>query len=107
MAVLQNRFGAAGLYLLDEPEAALSPSRQLSFLKLLHEHVERLGSQFLIATHSPIVLGYPTATIYETSAAGLHETSYDNVQNVLLTREFLLNRAQVLTGLLGAKPAKT
>ena len=62
-ALFENRFGEGGLYLLDEPEAALSPTRQMSFLRLLHEQAAS-GSQFIIATHSPIIMAYPQAFIY-------------------------------------------
>jgi predicted ATPase len=67
LALLMNRFGANGFYVLDEPEAALSPMRQLSALARIHQLV-REGSQFVIATHAPILLAYPGALIYELSA---------------------------------------
>lgn len=66
LALVQNRFGGEGLYLLDEPEAALSPTRQLTLLGEMHQLVER-NSQFIIATHSPILMAYPGARIYELS----------------------------------------
>ena len=84
-----------GLYVLDEPEAALSPARQLAFLRRLHDLV-RQGSQFLIATHSPIVLAYPTATIYRLDDQGLSETSYDALEHVTLTRDDLNHRDRFL-----------
>ena len=92
MALAQHRFGPDGLYILDEPEAALSPSRQLSLLALLHEHVTRLGSQFLIATHSPILMGYPDATLYQLSAAGIAEVAYEDTEHFQITSTFLANR---------------
>ena len=65
LALVQHRFSAQGLYLLDEPEEALSPSRQLSILRLIHGLIENGSSQFVIATHSPILLAYPGALIYQ------------------------------------------
>ena len=62
-ALFRNRFRDHGLYLMDEPEAALSPKRQLEFLGLLHDYVKR-GGQFVIATHSPIIMAYPQSRIY-------------------------------------------
>src|SRR5687768_4530105 len=70
LALMKNRFGPNGLYILDEPEAALSPSRQLSLLIRMRELLEE-GSQFIIATHAPIVLAYPGATIYQLDERGI------------------------------------
>jgi predicted ATPase len=92
LSLIKNRFGPDGLYLLDEPEAALSPGRQLTLLARIHELVERGGSQFLIATHSPIVLAYPEATIYLLSESGIVQVRYEETEHFLLTREFLLHR---------------
>lgn len=86
--LFQNRFGGQGLYILDEPEAALSPNRQLSFLAQLHQLVQD-GSQFIIATHSPIILGYPDAWIYQTSAHGLDRIAYEDTEHYQVTRSFL------------------
>ena len=93
MALLEHRFGPNGLYILDEPEAALSPNRQLVFLSRLHELV-RQGSQFIIATHSPILLAYPQAKIFEFGAVGVAEANYEDLEHVQVTRNFL-NRTQV------------
>lgn len=87
-ALLQNRFRGRGLYLLDEPEAALSPTRQMAMLRLMALLVED-GSQFLVATHSPILTAYPGAAIYELSENGMQLTAYRETQNFLLTRRFL------------------
>lgn len=92
-ALIENRFEGNGLYILDEPEAALSPNRQLGFLSRLHELVGQ-KSQFIIATHSPIILAYPNATIYELSGSGLLATAYDDLEHVQVTRNFL-NRTQM------------
>jgi len=88
LAVLINRFGPDGLYLLDEPEAALSTQNCLTFLRRVHELV-RAGSQFVVATHSPIVLAYPGALIYECGPGGVEQIAYDEAEPVRLMRAFL------------------
>lgn len=70
LSIIENRFGKDGFYLLDEPEAGLATSRQYTLLQEIHRLV-KAGSQLIIATHSPILLGYPEATIYQFSEAGL------------------------------------
>ncbi|MEO3945931.1 AAA family ATPase [Gorillibacterium sp. CAU 1737] len=95
LSLLLHRFRGNGLYLLDEPEAALSPSRQLALLARIHDLVEQ-GSQFLIATHSPIVLGYPGAAIYAFEEDGLRRTSYEETEHYQLTKAFLNNPAAIL-----------
>jgi len=79
-----------GLYLLDEPEAALSPARQLTAISLIHQLVQQ-DSQFIIATHSPIIMAYPNARIYEFSAEGIKEVKYDETEHYQITRSFLEN----------------
>ncbi|MDB5452667.1 MAG: ATPase [Caulobacteraceae bacterium] len=98
-ALLEHRFRGNGLYILDEPEAALSPSRQLSFLARLHQLVGQ-KSQFIIATHSPIILGYPDAWIYETSADGLRRVAYEDTDHFQVTRSFLNRRELFLETML-------
>ena len=98
-ALLDNRFRGEGLYILDEPEAALSPNRQLSFLSRLHELVNR-KSQFIIATHSPIILGYPDAWIYQTTSSGLERVEYEDTDHFQITRSFLNRRQTFLDVLL-------
>jgi predicted ATPase len=88
LAVMINRFGPGGLYLLDEPEAALSSQNCLTCLRRIHELVLE-GSQFIIATHSPIVLAYPEATIYACRDDGIERIAYDDAELVQLTRAFL------------------
>jgi predicted ATPase len=83
-----NRFGPNGFYVLDEPEAALSTSGQLALLARIAELVHD-GSQFLIATHSPILVGYPDARILRLGDDGVHEIEYDEAPQVELTRAFL------------------
>jgi len=98
-ALVENRFQGNGLYILDEPEAALSPNRQLTFLSRLHELVG-LKSQFIIATHSPIILGYPDALIYEVSDRGIFPAQYEDLEHVSVTRNFLNRRDMFLETLL-------
>ena len=88
LAVMINRFGPDGLYLLDEPEAALSTQNCLTALRRIHELVQE-GSQLIIATHSPIILAYPEATIYHCSEQGLEAVGYEDAEPVRLTRSFL------------------
>jgi predicted ATPase len=89
LALAQHRFGSAGLYLLDEPEAALSPARQLSLLKIMHHLIERTGSQFIIATHSPILLAYPGARLYSFGSEGIAPIAYEETEHYRVTRDFL------------------
>ncbi len=98
LALLMNRFGGQGLYLLDEPEAALSPQRQLAVLARIHDLVLD-QSQFIIATHSPILMAYPNAWIYECSADGLRRMNYDQTQHVQLTRDFLADPKRMMNEL--------
>ncbi len=98
-ALLDNRLRGEGMYIFDEPEAALSPNRQLSFLARMHELV-RKRSQFIIATHSPIILGYPDAWIYRVSEHGLERVEYEDTEHVQVTRSFLNRRQAFLEMLL-------
>lgn len=99
LAILLNRFGGNGLYILDEPEAALSPTRQLAMLRRIHQLVEE-NSQFIIATHSPIVMAYPGAKIYLLDRTGFTEVSYEDTEHYAITREFLNNPKRMLDMLL-------
>ncbi|MEU4564805.1 AAA family ATPase [Actinoplanes sp. NPDC023936] len=95
-----HRFGPGGLYLLDEPEAALSVNGCLALLVRIAELVEQ-GSQFVIATHSPVLLACPQATIYEIGAGGrIDEVDYDQAEAVALTRTFLADPQRMLRRLL-------
>ena len=91
LALMQHRLRGGGCYLFDEPEAALSPQRQLSVLALLHRLVLR-GSQFVIATHSPILLAYPHAAIHELGGWGIRQVPYEETETVRVTRDFLERR---------------
>ncbi len=95
LALVQNRFGGHGLYLLDEPEAALSPVRQLTLLGEMHQLVG-LQSQFVIATHSPILMAYPGALIYFLDETGIRPVRYEETEHYQLTRRFLENPERML-----------
>ncbi|MBQ4050555.1 MAG: AAA family ATPase [Oscillospiraceae bacterium] len=99
MALCLNRFGGKGLYLLDEPEAALSPQNQLALLSRIHS-LAADGSQFIIATHSPILMACPDAVIYVIDEDGIRETPYRETAHVQLTRSFLENPERMLRYLL-------
>ncbi|MGF1580126.1 MAG: AAA family ATPase [Gemmataceae bacterium] len=98
-SLFTNRFRGDGLYLLDEPEAALSPNRQMSLLTLMHDYC-RQGSQFIIATHSPIILAYPDALIYHLSDQGVNEILYEDTEHYRVTKMFLTRTQKMLDQLL-------
>ena len=88
LKLFQSRFVPGGLYLLDEPEAPLSPQSQLALLAMLGD-MTRQDAQFIIATHSPIVLAFPGARIYSFDDGAVRQTEYETLEHVKLTREFL------------------
>jgi predicted ATPase len=98
--LVTRRFGGQGLYLMDEPEAALSPSRQLALLARMHQLVED-DSQFIIATHSPILMAYPQARIYLLSGDSIRAVKYTETEHYAVTREFLNKPEAMLRELLG------
>ena len=98
-SLFMERFRGAGFYILDEPEAALSPSRQMSMLVRLHDLV-RTRSQFIIATHSPILMAYPDATIYHFTTDGIAPIEYEETEHYKVTRAFLTRTKQMLDELL-------
>jgi predicted ATPase len=100
LALLTERLGDDGLYLLDEPEAALSPMRQLAALALIRDLVDR-GSQFIIATHSPILMAYPDADIVLLDASGLRKVAYTDTEHYRVTRDFLDRYPAMLRTLFG------
>jgi predicted ATPase len=97
--LLTKRFVGNGLYLFDEPEAALSPARQLSMITRLHDLCAQ-RSQFIIATHSPILLSYPEACIYQISENGIEKISYEETEHFQTTKNFLNNHKKMLDILL-------
>jgi predicted ATPase len=104
-ALFQHRFRGCGLYLMDEPEAALSPLRQIQFLSILHDYCKR-GSQFVIATHSPIIMAYPDAWIYVFSNKGIQQVPYQETEHYLVTRGFLSSPRSALAALFSDEDAK-
>lgn len=99
LALVQNRFGGEGLYLLDEPEAALSPSRLLTLMGEMDQLVKR-DSQFIVATHSPILMAFPKARIYELSGEGVRPVEYRETEHYQLTKRFLDDPERMLRYLL-------
>ncbi len=99
LKLLNERFGGRGLYLLDEPEAALSPQRQLDALVRLHELV-RQGSQFVMATHSPLLMAYPDAWVYRFDADGIQRVAVEDTAHHRVMREFMADPRAVLDRLL-------
>jgi predicted ATPase len=95
LALMTERFGGQGLYILDEPEAALSPQRQLAVLSRIHDLILD-NSQFIIATHSPILMAYPDACIYQCSKDGVSQISYKDTEHLQVTRDFLSNPERML-----------
>ncbi len=90
LSLVLNRFGGKGLYILDEPEAALSPTRQLAVLSRMKQLIDD-ESQFIIATHSPILLAYPGATIYLIDDGGISPVRYEDTEHYEVTKAFLEN----------------
>lgn len=88
LSLMLCRFGPNSLFILDEPEAALSPTRQMTVLARIHQLVEQ-NCQFIIATHSPILMAYPDAEIYTLTRDGITKTPYERTEHYLVTRDFL------------------
>ena len=99
LALMTHRFSGRGIYILDEPEAALSPRRQLAVLSRIHDLVVD-DSQFIIATHSPILMAYPDARIYQCDAEGVHPVRYEDTEHFRVTRDFVAEPARMLRLLL-------
>lgn len=94
LSVFTHRFGKKAIYLLDEPEAALSPSRQLGLLRIIKDLEHE--AQFIIATHSPILLGYPHAQILNFDARPVEEIEYEDTVHYIVTRRFLVDREKMI-----------
>lgn len=99
LSLIQNRFRGKGLYLLDEPEAALSPQRQLTLLYEINQ-LARDESQFIIATHSPILLGLPNALIYSFDGSSILPISYEETEAYQITKLFMNNKDYFINKLL-------
>jgi len=103
--LLELKFRRNGLFLLDEPEAALSPQRQLAFLMLIHDVLRKhKDAQFIISSHSPVLLGYPNAQIFSFDGDHVHEIGYDETAPAQIVRHFLNNRETFLEELLQETP---
>lgn len=99
LSIVQNRFFGNGLYILDEPEAALSPMRLLTLIAEINELVNK-NSQFIIATHSPILMAFPNAEILEFSKDGIKKIDYKDTEHFQITKSFLENPEKMLHYLL-------
>ena len=95
LKLFQSRFVPDGLYLLDEPEAPLSPTSQLALMVMIGDMVKQ-NAQFVIATHSPILLGFPGATIYSCDRVPMAKVEYEELEHVVITRDFLNARERFL-----------
>lgn len=100
LAIMENRFGGNGLYILDEPEAALSPMRLMRLMAKMDDLVKR-NSQFIISTHSPILMAYPGAEILELCEDGVRSVSYKETEHYQTTLRFLQNPDKMLGYILG------
>lgn len=99
LAFFKNRINRGGLFILDEPEAALSPQRQLSLLVIIKQLTKNINTQFIIATHSPILLAYPDSTIYSCDSDALKKISYTETSQYQLSKQFLNNHDLYLKNL--------
>ena len=99
LSIVQNRFFGSGLYILDEPEAALSPNRLLTLIAEIDRLVKK-GSQFIIATHSPILMAFPNAEILEFSEGGIKSVGYRETEHFKITKQFLDDPERMLYYLL-------
>jgi len=95
LKLFSARFVPGGLYLLDEPEAPLSPQSQLALIAMIGDMVKQ-DAQFIVATHSPILLGFPDAVIYSCDKAPIEKVPYEELDHVVITREFLNARERFL-----------
>lgn len=97
--LIMKRFGGGGLYILDEPEAALSPMRQLALITRMHQLVQA-SSQFIIATHSPILMAYPDAVIYSLDEDAMRQVDYTDTAHYAVTKRFMNNHRSMLNELM-------
>lgn len=100
MTLMTNRFGGQGLYLLDEPEAALSPQRQMAAITRIHDLAQK-QAQFIIATHSPILMAYPNAWIYRFDASGVHRVAYEDTEHFQVMQTFMRDPQRMIRALTG------
>lgn len=100
MALVENRFSGNGLYILDEPEAALSPMRLMRLMYCMQELVNK-NSQFIISTHSPILMTFPEAEILEITEEGIHSVGYKETEHFMITKRFMDAPEKMIENLLG------
>ena len=100
LSMFRNNLRGRGLYILDEPEASLSPTRQMEFLQLIHRQVQQGEGQFIIATHSPLIMAYPGATLLEIDGAVLRERSFRAIEHFHVLQRFYQNPDAFMTELL-------
>lgn len=89
--IMEQKITSRGIYLLDEPESALSPAKQLAFIYFIHNHLKQFNSQFIIATHSPMLMAYPNANLYEITNTGMEKTAFETTEHFSITKSFLNN----------------
>ena len=100
MALVENRFGGNGLYILDEPEAALSPMRLMRLMVCMQELVKK-NSQFIISTHSPILMTFPNAEVLEITEEGINSVNYKDTEHFIVTKRFMDAPEKIIESLLG------
>ena len=100
MALVENRFGGNGLYILDEPEAALSPMRLMRLMVCMQELVKK-NSQFIISTHSPILMTFPNAEVLEITEDGINSVNYKDTEHFIVTKRFMDAPEKIIESLLG------
>lgn len=100
MALVENRFGGNGLYILDEPEAALSPMRLMRLMVCMQELVKK-NSQFIISTHSPILMTFPNAEVLEITEEGINSVNYKDTEHFIVTKRFMDTPEKIIESLLG------
>lgn len=91
LKIMQEKIKQRGIFLLDEPEAALSPAKQLSLIYFIKDHLSMQNSQFVIATHSPMLMAIPGSTIYEVTEEGMQKTALEELDHFTISRDFLNN----------------
>jgi predicted ATPase len=96
LQILSTRIHGNGVYVLDEPEASLSPMKQLSLISLLMQSAANTDAQFIIATHSPVLMGIPNSTIYYLNESGIKEVAYEDTEHYQIYKSFLDNRERFL-----------
>ena len=103
--MVEHRFWDDGLYILDEPEAALSPQRQMDLLRSIDDLVPSRGSQFIVSTHSPILMAYPESRIWLLDKNGISSIEYEATEHFTVARDFLNHRDRYLKILFEDRPS--